>query len=95
MQPLRGIALKIASVCVFVAMASLIKAADEVPPGQAVFFRSFFAIPVIVVWLCGRGELRHGLETCRTRWGICGAGWSGPRRWGWGLPRWACCRCPR
>lgn len=64
MQPLRGIALKIASVCVFVAMASLIKAAaSEVPPGQAVFFRSFFAIPVILGWLLWRGELRHGLET--------------------------------
>jgi drug/metabolite transporter (DMT)-like permease len=64
MQPLRGITLKIASVCVFVAMASLIKAtADAVPPGQAVFFRSFFAIPVIVAWLLWRGELRHGLET--------------------------------
>lgn len=64
MQPLRGITLKIASVCVFVAMASLIKAtAGAVPPGQAVFFRSFFAIPVIVAWLLWRGELRHGLET--------------------------------
>ena len=27
------------------------------------FFRSFFAMPVIVVWLLLRGELRHGLET--------------------------------
>ncbi len=64
MQPLRGITLKLLSICVFVGMASLIKAtADAVPPGQAVFFRSFFAIPVIVVWLMWRGELRHGLET--------------------------------
>jgi drug/metabolite transporter (DMT)-like permease len=64
MQPLRGITLKLLSICVFMGMASLIKAtADEVPPGQAVFFRSFFAMPVIVVWLMFRGELRHGLET--------------------------------
>lgn len=64
MQPLRGITLKIISVCVFVAMASLIKAtADSVPPGQAVFFRSFFAIPVILVWLLMRGELSRGLGT--------------------------------
>ena len=36
MHPLRGILLKIASVCVFVAMASLIKAtAGHVPPGEA------------------------------------------------------------
>jgi drug/metabolite transporter (DMT)-like permease len=64
MHPLRGILLKIASVSVFIVMASLIKATSEdVPPGEAVFFRSFFAIPVIVVWLMMRGELRHGLET--------------------------------
>ena len=45
-------------------MASLIKAAsDEVPPGQAVFFRSTFAIPVIVAWLWMRHELRDGLTT--------------------------------
>lgn len=64
MQPLRGIALKVASVCIFVAMASLIKAASaEVPPGQAVFFRSTFALPVIVVWLWYRHELATGLKT--------------------------------
>lgn len=64
MNPIRGIALKIASVCVFVAMASLIKAtADQVPPGQAVFFRSFFAMPVIVGWLIWRQELHVGLKT--------------------------------
>ncbi|MEJ6390389.1 DMT family transporter [Gymnodinialimonas ulvae] len=63
-NPLRGIALKIASVCVFVSMASLIKAsADTIPPGQAVFFRSFFAIPVILVWLVLQHDLAHGLET--------------------------------
>jgi drug/metabolite transporter (DMT)-like permease len=64
MNPLRGIALKVASVCVFVAMASLIKAtAAAVPPGEAVFFRSFFAIPVILVWLGATGALRTGLAT--------------------------------
>ncbi len=64
MQPLRGVFLKVISVCVFVCMASLIKASSgHVPPGEAVFFRSFFAIPVIVVWLAIRKELRHGWET--------------------------------
>ncbi|MCV2874709.1 DMT family transporter [Rhodobacteraceae bacterium XHP0102] len=64
MNPLRGIAYKIASVCVFVAMAALIKAtSDHVPPGQAVFFRSFFAIPVIMAWLWYRHELSSGLRT--------------------------------
>ena len=62
--PLLGIALKIASVCVFMTMASLIKAtSDHVPPGEAVFFRSLFAIPVILGWLLWRGELSTGLAT--------------------------------
>ena len=61
MRPLHGIALKRASVLMFIVMASLIKAtAQHVPPGQTVFFRSFFAIPVIVVWLAWRRELRTG-----------------------------------
>jgi drug/metabolite transporter (DMT)-like permease len=64
MSPLRGITFKILSVCVFVAMSAIIKAtADSVPPGQAVFFRSLFAIPVIGVWLAMRGELHTGLRT--------------------------------
>jgi drug/metabolite transporter (DMT)-like permease len=63
-RPLRGIALKVASVLVFIVMSSLIKAtADRVPAGEAVFFRSFFAIPVIMLWLALRGELRTGLGT--------------------------------
>ncbi|MEM7721080.1 MAG: DMT family transporter [Pseudomonadota bacterium] len=64
MNPLRGILLKIASVCVFVTMASLIKAtADHVPPGQAVFVRSLFALPIIMGWLAWRHELATGLRT--------------------------------
>lgn len=64
MRPLRGIAFKLASVLVFIVMASMIKAtAAHVPAGQAVFFRSFFAIPVIVVWLAWRRELKTGLQT--------------------------------
>jgi drug/metabolite transporter (DMT)-like permease len=63
MRPLRGIAFKIGSVLVFIVMASLIKAtSSHVPAGQAVFFRSFFAIPVIVVWLIWRRELATGLR---------------------------------
>lgn len=64
MRPLRGIAFKLASVLVFIVMASMIKVtAHHVPAGQAVFFRSLFAIPVIVVWLGWRSELRSGLRT--------------------------------
>jgi drug/metabolite transporter (DMT)-like permease len=63
MRPLRGIALKLASVVVFIIMSAMVKAtADNVPPGEAVFFRSLFAIPVIMVWLALRGEMATGLR---------------------------------
>ncbi len=63
MRPLRGIAFKLGSVLVFIVMASLIKATSaHVPAGQAVFFRSLFAIPVIVAWLVWRRELATGLR---------------------------------
>ena len=62
MTPLRGIALKITSVILFVIMSSLIKAADSVPTGEAVFFRSFFALPVIIGWLLWRGDMATGLR---------------------------------
>jgi drug/metabolite transporter (DMT)-like permease len=66
MNPLHGILLKLGSVTIFVLMAALIKAtADEVPPGEQVFFRSLFAIPVILIWLMRRGELSSGLRTAR------------------------------
>ncbi|MEO0819734.1 MAG: DMT family transporter [Pseudomonadota bacterium] len=61
---LRGIALKLASIAVFMGMATAIKiSAEHVPPGELVFFRSLFAIPVILAWLWWRGELRTGLRT--------------------------------
>jgi len=64
MTPMHGIFLKLASVAIFMVMAALIKAtAETVPPGQAVFFRSLFAIPVILGWLIASGELRRGLKT--------------------------------
>jgi len=63
MTPIHGIALKIASVLVFIVMASLIKAtAGRVPPGEVVFFRSLFAVPVIVAWLWWRHDLRTGFR---------------------------------
>ncbi|QHQ34017.1 DMT family transporter [Algicella marina] len=65
MNPLRSIGFKVLSVAFFVAMATCIKyaAAHGVPPGQSVFYRSFFAMPVIVVWLLMQHNLAHGLET--------------------------------
>lgn len=66
MSPLRGILFKLASVLVFIAMAAVIKAtAEHVPAGEAVFFRSFFAIPVILVWLGWQRELRSGLRVAQ------------------------------
>jgi drug/metabolite transporter (DMT)-like permease len=62
-SPLKGIGFKLVSVIAFVTMSALIKAtAEHVPPGEAVFFRSFFAIPVILAWLLARGDLRTGLR---------------------------------
>jgi drug/metabolite transporter (DMT)-like permease len=63
---LHGIGLKVTSVLVLTLMAICIKAsAPHVPPGERVFFRSFFAIPVILVWLAWEGKLRYGLRTTR------------------------------
>ncbi len=63
-NPYSAIALKVISVLLFVVMASFIKAASaEVPPGETVFFRSLFALPVILGWLALRGELGTGLRT--------------------------------
>ena len=62
-QPFRAIALKLVAVTLFVIMAALVKSAsDHVPPGEAVFFRSLFAIPVILGALILRSELRGGLR---------------------------------
>lgn len=66
--PLRGIALKLLAVAIFVAMSAVIKSvADRIPPGETVFFRSAFAIPVIVVWLMMQqgthGGFWEGLRT--------------------------------
>lgn len=64
LNPFRGILYKILSVTCFTLMAICIKStAPHVPSGQVVFFRSFFAIPVILVWLLAKGTLRHGLDT--------------------------------
>ncbi len=64
MNPLRGITYKVLSVTFFSVMGALIKATrDHVPAGEAVFFRSFFAIPVILIWLIWTRELKTGLTT--------------------------------
>jgi drug/metabolite transporter (DMT)-like permease len=45
------------------AMTTCVKAViTHVPPGEAVFFRSLFAVPPLVVWLAIRGELASGFR---------------------------------
>ncbi len=62
MNPSLGISLKLVSVVLFTIMAALIKdVSARVPSGEVVFFRSAFAIPVILIWIAARGELRTGL----------------------------------
>jgi drug/metabolite transporter (DMT)-like permease len=62
-RPALGVALKVVAVMLFTVLAAIIKSiADEVPAGQSVFFRSFFAIPVILLWLAHRGEIKVGLK---------------------------------
>lgn len=63
-RPGLAIGLKLAALFLFTALSAIIKStSDAVPPGEAVFFRSLFAIPVILVWLALRGTLSQGLRT--------------------------------
>lgn len=64
-SPLFGITLKIISVAIFVGMSTSIKAAGDVPAGQIVFYRSFFAIFPILVFLAWQRELRTAFVTKR------------------------------
>ena len=61
-RPGFAIALKLVAVFLFMVMAAMIKVATEnVPPGEAVFFRSLFAMPIILIWVMQRGDLRKAL----------------------------------
>ena len=64
-NPLTGIAFKVLSVVAFIGMTSLIKASGQVPAGQIVFFRSFFAVPPILIFLAYQRELRTAFHTKR------------------------------
>ncbi|HEV7292202.1 MAG TPA: DMT family transporter [Devosia sp.] len=66
--PLRGIVLKVLSVVCFVVMATQLKATATIPAGEMVFFRSFFAILPVVVYLGWKRQLRTALQT-RNPWG--------------------------
>jgi drug/metabolite transporter (DMT)-like permease len=63
-NPLRGIAMKVASIVLFVCMSSLIKLAGTgLATGQITFFRSFFAMFPILAWLALSGSLRGAYRT--------------------------------
>ncbi|WP_170607378.1 DMT family transporter [Ruegeria arenilitoris] len=60
-RPILAVALKLSALFLFTSMSALVKAlSEDFPPGELVFFRSLFAIPVIVIWLVARGELIQG-----------------------------------
>jgi drug/metabolite transporter (DMT)-like permease len=63
--PLYGITLKVVSVVFFVIMATLLKSTQTIPAGELVFFRCFFAIVPVALWLVWRRQLRGALKTKR------------------------------
>lgn len=63
-NPLRGIAMKVLSIVLFITMQSLVKlAGPEVATGEVTFFRSFFALLPIMAWLAFRRELVGSFKT--------------------------------
>ncbi|WP_040577609.1 DMT family transporter [Methylopila sp. M107] len=61
-----GIVFKLLSAFLFTVMAALVRAVGlEVPLGEVVFARSFFALIPIVLWLMWRGVFRAALRTDR------------------------------
>ena len=95
MSSVRGILYKLISVAMFIIMSSLIKATSaDIPPGEAVFFRSFFALPVIFIWLWLWGDLRSGLRVISPM-GHFWRGFAGTAAMGLFSLGWGCYRCPR
>ena len=65
-QPGIGIALKITSTIVFTIMATLVKLASaDFPIGEIMFFRSFFALFPVILWMAARGRFPEALYTQR------------------------------
>ena len=61
-----GITFKLASAFLFTVMAALIRVVGlDVPLGEIVFARSFFALIPIMIWLIWRGVARRALATDR------------------------------
>jgi drug/metabolite transporter (DMT)-like permease len=78
-NPLLGISLKLLSALSFTLMSATIKhVGQEFPTGQIVFFRSFFALVPLIVWLSLRGEFPAAVRTSNAvghlRRGLIGSG---------------------
>ncbi len=63
--PLLGIALKAVAVLCFTVMLALARGYGEYPLTVVIFFRSFFALGVLVAWLAWRGAFPRALYTRR------------------------------
>jgi drug/metabolite transporter (DMT)-like permease len=67
-RPVRGIALKLTAVLLFTIMSALIKVGREVvPAGEAVFYRSLFAIPPILIWAAWHRRLADAVRVSSPR----------------------------
>lgn len=68
MSPLLGISLKLISALAFTLMSAGIKhMSARYPTGELVFFRSFFALIPLLIWLAWRSELPGALKTRNLR----------------------------
>jgi drug/metabolite transporter (DMT)-like permease len=66
LNPLIGIGLKIISTFAFLAMSTLVKlASSDMPIGELMFFRAFFALVPLGLWLWWTDELRSAVKTTR------------------------------
>ncbi|MFN3892425.1 MAG: DMT family transporter [Beijerinckiaceae bacterium] len=62
---LLGIGMKVTSIFLFTIMLTLGKAYSAYPVAQIVFFRSFFALIPLMIWLLLRGDFPRALHTRR------------------------------
>lgn len=63
----RGIMLMLSAITVFTVMSAFIKAVPRFPAGEAMFFRSVMAMPLLVLWLIRQGSIRAGIRTRSVR----------------------------
>ena len=61
----KGVLMRVGSALAFSMMATVAKLTHGYPIGQIVFFRSLFALVVLIFWLRSRGEFPHAIRTHR------------------------------